>query len=186
MLGEVVHPGGNKTYSTLHIVRLHFFSRLLLHQSLIWKLLCLFSFQPYGKVSRNFLSGKHRDLIRCNNLWRRKHRDLIRCLDIRLKKVVLKNYRGIKAQVNFASFFVLNAKMLELMRFEISKHNDNEVFIAEQHRLLQLEKRASRGAQFYFTTGRRCHRYPGCYLNHIKHVNDLSITDPFELACSDV
>jgi len=81
---------------------------------------------------------------------------------------------------------VLNAKMLELLRFEISEYNDNEVFIAEQHRLLQLEKRASRGAQFYFTTGRRCHRYPGCYLNHIKHVNDLSITDPFELACSDV
>jgi hypothetical protein len=71
--------------------------------------------------------------------------------------------------------------MLELMRFEISEYNDNEVFIAEQHRLLQLEKRASRGAQFYFTTGRICHGYlSGCYLNHIKHVSDLSITDPFE------
>ncbi|KAG2605122.1 hypothetical protein PVAP13_4NG116400 [Panicum virgatum] len=141
----------------------------------------LYILVPHGKVSRNFLSGKHRDLIRCNNLWRRKHHDLIRCFDIRLKKDVLKNYRGIKAQVNFASFFVLNAKMLELMRFEISKHNDNEVFIAEQHRLLQLENRASRGAQFYFTTGRRCHRYlNGCYLDHIMHVSDLSITDPFE------
>jgi hypothetical protein len=136
---------------------------------------------PSGKQARKLLSSKHRDLIRCNNLWRRKHRDLIRCLDIRLKKVVLKNYRGIKSQVNFASFFVRNAKMLELMRFEISEYNDNEVFIAEQHRLLQLEKRASRGAQFYLTTGRICHGYlSGCYLNHIKHVSDLSITDPFE------
>ncbi|TVT98426.1 hypothetical protein EJB05_56254, partial [Eragrostis curvula] len=112
------------------------------------------------------------------NLWRRKHRILLKSLDIRLKTVVLKNYRGIKSQVNFATFFVLNAKRLELMRFEGGTNNENQIYIAEQRRLLQLEKQASGGAQFYFTTGRGCqHRYN---LTHIRHVRDLCTTDPFE------
>ncbi|TVT98432.1 hypothetical protein EJB05_56260, partial [Eragrostis curvula] len=115
------------------------------------------------------------------NLWRRKHRILLRSLDIRLKTIVLKNYRGIKSQVNFSTFFVLNAKRLELMRFEGGINNDDEIYIAEQRRLLQLDKRASGGAQFYFTTGRGCqHSYN---LTHVRHVRDLSITDPFECTC---
>ncbi|CAN6164375.1 unnamed protein product [Urochloa humidicola] len=116
----------------------------------------------------------------CRNLWRRKHRDFIRSSDIRLKTVVLKNYRGTKSQANFASFFVLNAKLLELMRFECEEGHDDLMYIEKQHRLLELEKRASRGARFCFTTGRRCH-----FLNntHISHVHDLSITDPFECTC---
>ncbi|KAL6605829.1 hypothetical protein ACP70R_041482 [Stipagrostis hirtigluma subsp. patula] len=115
------------------------------------------------------------------NLWRRKHRDLIRCLDICLKTVVLKNYQGKKSQVNFATFFVLNAKMLEVMRFEGESYEGNEMFIAKQHRLLQLEKRASRCAQFYFTSDRRCQYARD--LTHIKHVTDMSTTDPFECRC---
>ncbi|KAI4987157.1 hypothetical protein ZWY2020_019957 [Hordeum vulgare] len=50
-------------------------------------------------------------------LWKRKHRDIIKCLDLRLKKVVMESYRGIRAQVRFATFFILNAKMLELTSF---------------------------------------------------------------------
>ncbi|TVU11804.1 hypothetical protein EJB05_45408, partial [Eragrostis curvula] len=114
------------------------------------------------------------------NFWRRKHRDLIKCLDMRLKTIVLKNYRGTKSQLSFASFFVLNAKLLELMVFEGEVYKDDQISIAEQHRLLQLEKRASIGARFSFTAGRRCRHN---ILPHIKHVSDLSITNPFECTC---
>ncbi|CAL5079680.1 unnamed protein product [Urochloa decumbens] len=110
-----------------------------------------------------------------NNLWHRKHSNLIRCLDIRLKTIVLNNYRGIKSQVNFATFFVLNAKMLESMRFYGGCYNENKRFLADQHRLLQLEKRASRDARFYFTSNRCEHNFV-----HINHACDLSTTDPFE------
>ncbi|CAD6270259.1 unnamed protein product [Miscanthus lutarioriparius] len=106
------------------------------------------------------------------NLWRRKHHNLIKGLDIRLKTVVLnKYYRGIKSQVNFATFFVLNAKMLESMTFQCERYTVTARFLAEQ---LQLEKRASRCARFYFT--KRCrHEFL-----HINHAHDLSISDPFE------
>ncbi|CAN6214346.1 unnamed protein product, partial [Urochloa humidicola] len=110
--------------------------------------------EPSWGERRSYFCLENPDLVRCKNLWRRNLCDLVRCLDIRLKKIVLKNYRGIKSQVNFASFFVLNAKMLQLMRFEIEECNDNETFIAKQRRSLHLEKSASRGARFYFTTGR--------------------------------
>ena len=100
------------------------------------------------------------------NSWCRKHHDVIRCLDIRLKTVVLKNYCGIKSHVNFALFFVLNAKMLESMRFQGGCCNENKRFLADQHRLLQLEKRVSRDAGFIL---------------HLKDIaTDLCITDHFE------
>ncbi|KAJ1288879.1 hypothetical protein BS78_02G121900 [Paspalum vaginatum] len=110
-----------------------------------------------------------------NNAWRRKHRNLIRSLDIRLKTVVLNEYRGIRSEVNFATFFILNAKMLESMRFQGAFDRKSKWFVAEQHRLLQLEKRASRDARFYFTSDSCTHDFL-----HINHVHDLSIADPFE------
>jgi len=88
---------------------------------------------------------------------------------------VLNNYRGIKSQVNFATFFVLNAKMLESMTFECRRDSVTDRFLAEQHQLLQLERRASRRARFYFTTKRCEHAFM-----HINHAHDLSKTDPFE------
>ncbi|CAL5079677.1 unnamed protein product [Urochloa decumbens] len=47
------------------------------------------------------------------NLWRRKHKHFIQNYAMRIKTVVLGSYWGIRAQVNFASFFILNATELE-------------------------------------------------------------------------
>jgi len=109
------------------------------------------------------------------NLWHRRHHNLIKCLNIRLKTVVLNNYRGIKSQVNFATFFVLYAKMLESMAFECQSYDVTDRFLAEQNQLLQLEKRTSRCARFYFTTKSSEHNFM-----HINHAHDLSKTDHFE------
>jgi hypothetical protein len=105
------------------------------------------------------------------NLWRRKHRKFIGCLDIHLK-IVFETYQGIVSDVNFATFFVLNAKELELMTFHVERID--EEFIARQERLLQLDKKASKGARFHFTTD-RCLRDIG----DISDVRDLDLADPF-------
>jgi hypothetical protein len=83
---------------------------------------------------------------------------------------VLEHYRGLESEVNFATFFILNAKVLESMTLTVL--GSTEEFIAELRRKLQLDNRASRGAQIHFRTDR--------YLSNswdIKHLQDL--TDPF-------
>uniref|UniRef100_A0ACD5XHQ1 Uncharacterized protein n=1 Tax=Avena sativa TaxID=4498 RepID=A0ACD5XHQ1_AVESA len=107
-------------------------------------------------------------------IWRRKHRDLIKCFDIRLKTIGLGSYQGIKSQVDFLTFFVLNAKMLELMIVRVSYENDSRGYTAEQYRKLKFENRASRGARIHFTA-HRCLRGA----SDIDHVRDLDLTDPF-------
>ncbi|OQU84760.1 hypothetical protein SORBI_3004G118300 [Sorghum bicolor] len=87
------------------------------------------------------------------NRWRRKHRDFIKNSDIHLKKIVL---------------------IVELMRLEVNNENYNEAFFAEQYRMLQMEKRASRGARLHFENKICTHRI------HVNHVRDLSVADPFE------
>jgi hypothetical protein len=113
---------------------------------------------------------------RPKNFWRHKHRNDIGCLDIRVKTIVLETYKGIASEVNFIEFFVLNARELELMTIHVETIDD--VFIAKQQRLLQLEKKASRGARFHFTTD-RCLRD----ISDICHVRELELTDPFICRC---
>jgi hypothetical protein len=67
-------------------------------------------------------------------------------------------------------FFVLNAKMLESMRFQGGCYNGSKRFLVDEHRLLQLEKRASRDSRFYFAS-KRCHHG----FMHVNHAHDLSM-----------
>jgi hypothetical protein len=85
---------------------------------------------------------------------------------------VLESYLGIKSEVNFANFFVLNARALQVMTFHIEA-NDAE-FVAKQLAMLKLADRASSGARFHFTTD-RCIRD----ISKNIHVQDLDLADPF-------
>uniref|UniRef100_A0ACD5U4N2 Uncharacterized protein n=1 Tax=Avena sativa TaxID=4498 RepID=A0ACD5U4N2_AVESA len=122
----------------------------------------------YIQVNSQSLAAKRK------NFWRRKHRELIRCLDIRLKTIVLEHYQGTISDVQFVTFFVFNAKVLESMTLQV--RDNSEKFIAEHWRKLQLENRASRGAQFNF----RAHSCLG-NVRDIRHLRDQ--TDPFILRC---
>uniref|UniRef100_A0A0D9WXR0 Uncharacterized protein n=1 Tax=Leersia perrieri TaxID=77586 RepID=A0A0D9WXR0_9ORYZ len=48
--------------------------------------------------------------------------DRIECLDHHLKKIMLKGYRGNKIELEFAKFFVLNAKVLEVIMFRAHRN----------------------------------------------------------------
>jgi hypothetical protein len=87
--------------------------------------------------------------------------------------VVLKLYSGYEQQVDFARFFVLNAQVLNKIEFEVCWGYSSEL-VAQQHKLLQVESRASRDAQFEF---RATCFYIDYHLS--KHIHDLSAGDPF-------
>ena len=108
------------------------------------------------------------------NWWRRKHLNFIRSHDIHVKTLVLEPYLDTLSHVNFATFFVLNARVLELMTIQVKEEYYNEEFFAQQREMLQLDSKASRGAQLHFTTD-PSHRY---ILDFGVHCLDL--VDPFE------
>nr|XP_020146840.2 F-box/LRR-repeat protein At3g03360-like [Aegilops tauschii subsp. strangulata] len=97
----------------------------------------------------------------------------VECLETHLKEVVFKLFIGYEQQVNFARFFVLNAKVLNKIEFQGCGDYNNEM-VARQHRLLQVENRASRDAHFEFRN------IYFCIDEHVeKHVHNLSLADPF-------
>ena len=151
MLGEVVHWGDSSSI----MVQCSFD---LLNVLIVFISLC--SFQSIG-------SGK-------TNSWRRKHQTLIRSLDICLKTIVWQYYEGIKSHVNFATFFLLNARMLELMTLQVYHSNFKEEFFTRQREKLQLDKKASGGARLHFTTD----HFHGSFTDFCGR--DLDLADPFE------
>ncbi|XP_037446089.1 putative FBD-associated F-box protein At5g50270 [Triticum dicoccoides] len=95
----------------------------------------------------------------------------IECLQTRLKKVVFKAFIGYEKQVSFARFFVLHAKALKKVEFEVYGEC-NTLSVAYHHTLLKVENRASRDAQFEFRSNHRRTEYDA-------HIHDLSVADPF-------
>jgi hypothetical protein len=99
--------------------------------------------------------------------------DPVECLERHLKTVVIKNYYGKRPDVDFAKFFVLNAKMLKKMEFG-ALYNCNDKWLANQRRRLQPDSRASQGAQFKFRSA------GWSTFTGNKHTHDLWISDPFD------
>ncbi|XP_037476993.1 F-box/FBD/LRR-repeat protein At1g16930-like [Triticum dicoccoides] len=101
--------------------------------------------------------------------------DPIESLELHLKNVVLKNYDGTKSSsIDFAKFFVLNAKVLKEMKITLPYHRRHRWF-AKQFSLLRVRSRASQDAQIEM----RCGSHE--YFTHIKRTHDLSTDDPFDL-----
>ncbi|CAM0955902.1 unnamed protein product [Alopecurus aequalis] len=114
-----------------------------------------------------------------NNVHHLDPTDTVECLG-HLRYVELQCYVGKKPDVDFAKFFVLNAKVLELMKFVV-EDGCTQSWRTDQYKLLQFESRASGNALFDFRSysGRA---YPtGCIRrgnHHNEHV--LSMANPFD------
>ena len=107
---------------------------------------------------------------RNNNFWETKHPN-ITCLDANLKTVLVHSYMGKDCDVDFLNFFILNARVLQSMTVVVKPNN--EEFLAKQRDKLQQDNRASRGAQFRFSTDDRRRNYWD-----ISDVRDLYLVDP--------
>nr|TKW20614.1 hypothetical protein SEVIR_4G100800v2 [Setaria viridis] len=103
----------------------------------------------------------------------------LECLDLHLKRLVLTCYAGIESKVNFAKFFVVNARVLEHMTI-LGCYDDHEEWSGNQRKKLQLETRSSHGAEFDIKFD---YESPG--LVHIRDIHDLVTDDPFDMpVCS--
>ena len=110
-----------------------------------------------------------------NNVRKYDPLDPIECLELHLKEVVLKNYDGTKSpSVDFAKFFILNAKVLREMKITLPYHRQQKWF-TNQHGLLQINDRASRDALIGLKCGYKD------YFTRNKHTHDLSMSDPFDM-----
>ncbi|CAN6180240.1 unnamed protein product, partial [Urochloa humidicola] len=105
------------------------------------------------------------------NAWAHKPLDRMECLDLHLKRIVLGFYLGNKPHVDVASFFLLNASVLESMKLVVDTYQaNNKKWTENQCKQLQLENWASSSAQIEFVTF-RCFSCP-------KDIHELS--EPFE------
>jgi hypothetical protein len=101
--------------------------------------------------------------------------DPVECLEFHLKKVAFKHYRGMPTDVEFARFFILNAKVLEKMEFGLVEVFNKDDWRANQNTLLQLQDRASRDARFEM---KRLRSHTLSNENKNERTHDLSIADP--------
>ncbi|TVU39665.1 hypothetical protein EJB05_13097, partial [Eragrostis curvula] len=105
------------------------------------------------------------------NEWCHKPLERIECLDLHFKKLVLGFYLGNKSHADFTTYFILNARVLELVKLNVELHQaKNKKWTDKQRKLLQLENRASSGAHIDFASY-NCSSSP-------KEIHELS--DPFE------
>ncbi|XP_044443046.1 putative F-box/FBD/LRR-repeat protein At4g00315 isoform X3 [Triticum aestivum] len=105
--------------------------------------------------------------------------DVIESLD-HIRYVELKCYSGKKPDVDFAKFFVLNAKVLELMKFVV-EGRCTQKWRTDQYKCLQFDSRASPNALCDFRSYSGHADPTGCIrrgYHHNEHV--LSMANPFD------
>ncbi|PUZ61486.1 hypothetical protein GQ55_4G279500 [Panicum hallii var. hallii] len=100
--------------------------------------------------------------------------DQLECLDLHLKRLVLTCYAGSESEVNFAKFFVVNARVLEHMMI-LGCYDDHEEWSENQRKKLQLETRSSHIAEFDIKFDNELFG-----LVHVRHIHDLVTDDPFD------
>jgi len=103
--------------------------------------------------------------------------DYLECLDHHLKKLVLMNYQGMKRDVEFANFFLLNAKVLEMVELATQRYSCDSKYLTKQHTKLHLKNRASKDTQVLYTY--KNYTYSNNFM-HIRHMHDLNVGDPFD------
>ncbi|XP_073362387.1 uncharacterized protein [Aegilops tauschii subsp. strangulata] len=121
---------------------------LLIHMSLnLDKVVALMRFFP--SLENLFIEGGVCREEGVTNKWRHKHREFLKQHDIRLNTVKLEQYVHCKKNIEFATFFILNAKELETMRLKFLSPPDNitEGFYEHQEEVLQWGNKASRSAR---------------------------------------
>ncbi|CAL5079756.1 unnamed protein product [Urochloa decumbens] len=96
----------------------------------------------------------------------------LECLDQHLKKLQIINYE--KSAVNLVKFFVLNARVLESMKFVVCQGKCDAYWIASQLKKLRVNDRASRAGRFEFEANDK----QFYNLVHKNHIHDLAM-DPF-------
>jgi hypothetical protein len=116
-----------------------------------------------------FLNNKSRRVLH------RHFHDYIECLDLHLKKLVLINYRGFTRDVEFAKFFLLNARVLEVLECTTRCRKCDAEWISQQRSKVQLERRASQDVRFVMAHA----SYVSDHI-HIRHIHDLTFDDPFD------
>ena len=102
----------------------------------------------------------------------------IECLELHLKEVLFNNYGGtVPLCIDFAKFFVLNAKVLKEMKITLPYHRQYNWF-ANQHRLLRTKDRISQDARIELRCGNNV------YFRDNRNTHDLSMADPFDVPSS--
>ncbi|KAF6988099.1 hypothetical protein CFC21_005678 [Triticum aestivum] len=160
------------TICTVKVLALHFFSPDL---DAVLDILRCFPCLEKLYVFRHYFTW-----AAIENVPRYESLDPIKCLERHLKVLVLKNYKGGEEDVGFAKFFVLNAKVVKEINFQVYKEiRIDKKWMTRQLRLLEVKNRASQDARLKFG------RSSASWIRCLDPGQDLSIADPFNCCFVD-
>ncbi|TVU07190.1 hypothetical protein EJB05_47234, partial [Eragrostis curvula] len=99
----------------------------------------------------------------------------IHCLGHHLKKIVIRGYQGSRQDIDFANFFIVNARVLQILKFGVPKKFSDK-WVAKQRKALLLNQKASGDAKICFT-----YHYLLIEMDCERRTHDLTMLDPFDV-----